>query len=333
MAKLFSVCFALWGIMLAVPALADNEQTSAAASGGNVPIIIAHRGASGARPEHTASAYQLAIQQGADFIEPDLVMTRDGHLVARHDIYLSSTTNIADLPEFANRKRTLEGKCDWYAFDFTLAELKRLKTRQPRSGRSNAFDGIETIPTVAEVILLVKNANIKNNSKTGIYIEIKRPTLHKAMGLDPTDALRAVFSQLEKDRIPAYFQCFDADYLRSFPTMAGAPKVFLIEGEHDPDTGRYKAAYEMDKWAREFEGLGLNKALLVSDPAQPGQVVRDAHNAGLKVHIWTIRDDVVPPAFKTGTEELQAIFSLGVDGVFTDHPDVAISARAVLGAR
>jgi len=294
----------------------------------SVPIVIAHRGASGARPEHTLGGYQLAIQYGADYIEPDLVMTSDGHLVARHDVYLSSTTNVADLPEFADRKRTFDGITDWFVFDFTLEELKQLRTRQPRAGRSTEFDGLEPIATIEEIIALVKKENATRSHKTGLYIEMKRPAAHKAMGLDPTDALVGVFKQLEALAIPTYFQCFEADYLRSFPVMKSVPLIYLIEGEDDPKTGRTHAEYHMAQWATEFAGLGINKALLLSDPEAPGQVVKDAHEVGLKIHIWTIRNDAVPAMFENGAAELKAVFALDVDGIFTDHSDVAISVLA-----
>jgi glycerophosphoryl diester phosphodiesterase len=154
--------------------LANDEQ----------PIVIAHRGASGYLPEHTLEAYKLGIEQGADYIEPDLVLTKDGHFVARHDIYLSTTTDIEGRPEFANRKRTINDKEDWYVFDFTLAELKTLFAKQPWEGRDQSHNGKYRIPTFEEIFALVTAHNSNNEKKVGLYPEMKQPSVFKANGLD-----------------------------------------------------------------------------------------------------------------------------------------------------
>ena len=151
---------------------------------GERPIIIAHRGASGVLPEHTLAAYERAIEQGADFIEPDLVITRDRHLVARHDRYLSTTTNVSDLSEFAARKTVKPGRdaADWYVEDFTLAELKTLRARQPRAGRSKAYDDQYEIPTFGEVLELVAGRSEALGRPIGVYPEAKQPGALNALG-------------------------------------------------------------------------------------------------------------------------------------------------------
>ena len=158
---------------------------------GKLPLVIAHRGASGVLPEHTLPAYTRAIEMGADFIEPDLVITKDGHLVARHDRYLSGSTDVSDKPEFANRKRTdpnHKGE-DWFIEDFTLAEIKTLRARQPRAGRSKEFDGQYAVPTFDEILELLTEARKTTGRDIGIYPETKQPTAFAKVGLRHDEAM------------------------------------------------------------------------------------------------------------------------------------------------
>lgn len=288
------------------------------------PIVIAHRGGSGYRPEHTLMSYKVGLAQGADYIEPDLVMTKDGHLVARHDVYLSHTTDIADHPEFADRKRTLEGHEDWYVFDFTLAELKTLKAIQPRPGRGQTFDGLESIVTFDEIITFMKEAKA-NGEDAGLYVEMKRPELFIELGLDPTAELLAKFDEIISAGIPFYFQCFNADYIAGFQGKTDAALIWLIEGvEKD---GQFELEVPLAMYADKVDGIGINKALLVDKNMQPSGIVADAHKLGLKVHIWTVRNDEVPRGIRSVDEELKFLFAQGIDGVFADFPDTAILAR------
>ncbi len=290
------------------------------------PIVIAHRGASGYRPEHTLMSYKLGLQMKADYIEPDLVMTKDGHLVARHDIYLSGTTDIADHPEFADRKRKLEGHDDWFVFDFTLNELKTLKAIQPRPKRGDVFDGQESIPTMDEILSLMKAAKA-GGSKAGLYIEMKRPALFKKVGLDPTAALLAMLRQVTDAGIPVYFQCFDGAYLNEFVGKTDAELIWLIEGKKDRKSKSYVLEAPLALYGTNVDGVGLNKALLVGPEGKPTSIVDDAHALGLDVHVWTIRNDQVPKGIRSVEEELKLLFSLGVDGVFADFPDTALQSR------
>jgi glycerophosphoryl diester phosphodiesterase len=289
------------------------------------PIVIAHRGASGYRPEHTLMAYKVGIEQGADYVEPDLVMTKDGHLVARHDVYLSGTTDVADHPEFADRKRTLDGKRDWYVFDFTLAELKTLKARQPWPSRGDAFDGMETIATIDEIIDFVADA--RGDRPVGLYIEMKRPALFADLGLDPTKALLAAFNKIGAAGMPAYFQCFNGDYLVEFGKQADVPLIWLIEGRHNAATEAYELDVPLDKYGNAIAGVGLNKALLVDGAGRPTDVIGKAHSLGLKVHLWTVRNDHVAPMFDHVRAELKTLWSFGADGIFADFPDTAVQSR------
>ncbi|MCJ9428984.1 glycerophosphodiester phosphodiesterase family protein [Kordiimonas marina] len=290
------------------------------------PIVIAHRGASGYRPEHTLMGYKLALEMGADYIEPDLVMTKDGHLVVRHDIYLSDSTNVAEVPAFASRKRTFEGRTDWFVFDFTLAELRTLKTRQPRPARGTDYDGIEPVPTFDEVIDFILKAH-KEGYKAGLYIEMKSPQMFTGRGLDPTKALTAGFKRLSDAGIPLYFQCFDSAFLMHMKDRIKAPLIWLIEGHEDEKTGAYVLDAPLDVMAGKIDGVGPYKRLLLDARGKPNDFVKRAHKLGLLVHIWTIRDDDVGAGFASSRQELKLFYSMGVDGVFTDFADTAIDVR------
>ncbi len=201
---------------------------------GMKPIVIAHRGAQSILPEHTLEAYVKSIEMGADFIEPDLVMTKDGVLIARHEPFMSGTTNVADIPEFASLKTTkkLDGKevTDWFASDFTLAQIKTLKAKQARADRSNEFDGLYEIPTFSEIIALAKSRITKNNKPVGIYPEIKHPYFHNELGLAIEDALLAELSKFNMNTYdaPVFVQCFEVAPLQYINTKSTVKLVQLI---------------------------------------------------------------------------------------------------------
>ena len=268
-------------------------------------IVIAHRGASGYRPEHTLAAYELGAQMGADYIEPDLVATRDGELVCRHENEISGTTDVASRPEFADRRarKEIDGKTydGWFSEDFTLAELKTLRARErlPDTRPGNAtYDDLE-IPTLAEVIELAERFGV------GIYPETKHPAHHRTLGLDLEPRLREA---LEGISVPVFVQSFSADSLRRLP----APRVQLV--------GR--GPVDVDAIAGYAEAIGPAKQLV--DAA----LVEAAHAAGLLVHPYTFRRE--PEFLLDGcadlAAELERFLAWGVDGVFTDHPDLAVRA-------
>lgn len=191
---------------------------------GAAPIVIAHRGASGYLPEHTLAAYDLAIAQGADFIEPDLVVTRDGVLIVRHEPMLGATTDVASRPEFAGRKTTRQvdgvGVTDWFASDFTLSEIKTLRARQAMPERDQSMNGRLPIPTLGEVIELAKTASARLKRSIGIYPETKHPTYHVEIGLPLEDLLLAALDQAgwtgpEAPVIIQSFEVANLQYLRS----------------------------------------------------------------------------------------------------------------------
>ena len=198
----------------------DPVQADSRREHDRAPLIIGHRGASGYLPEHTLAAYQLAIELGADYIEPDLVMTRDGHLIARHEPNLIATTDVKNRPEFASRKRT--AKVDgfeeegWFASDFTLAEIKTLRAVQAFAERPQQFNGAFRIPTLEEIIALAKRASKDKGRAIGIYPETKHPTYHRSIGLPLERKLVEVLRRADLDRrdSPVFIQSFEQSNLK-----------------------------------------------------------------------------------------------------------------------
>jgi glycerophosphoryl diester phosphodiesterase len=325
------------------------------------PIVIGHRGASGERPEHTMASYRLAIAQGADFIEPDLVMTRDGVLVCRHENEISGTTDVATREEFAARRReqTVDGvtATGWWVEDFRLAELKTLRCRErlPQLRPANtAFDGQEAIPTFAEALALAQEAGV------GIYPELKHPTFLAGASLDPVpafvEAVQAGGGQRAADMM--YVQCFEVSALRQLASMSslrwrciqlmtatGAPYDQHATGPSYADMIADDGLRRVREYAA---GVGVEKAMVIPrDAAErslpPTDLVARARAAGLQVHAWTFRAEnrFLPAELRRGDAsaadyarqhgdldaELRAFCAAGVDGVFSDFPAAAVAAR------
>jgi glycerophosphoryl diester phosphodiesterase len=198
----------------------ENGGTSYPTLHGQRPLVIGHRGASGSLPEHTLEAYTLAIEQGADFIEPDVVLTKDSVLVCRHEPMLSGTTNVADLPAFASRKttRTVDGVAynDWFACDFTHSEIKMLKAKQAFSDRSQQYNGMYSIPTLQEVIELAKSQSASRGRSIGIYPETKHPSFHEQLKLRITDKLVDLLTAAgwNSAEAPVFVQSFEVSNLQ-----------------------------------------------------------------------------------------------------------------------
>jgi glycerophosphoryl diester phosphodiesterase len=282
------------------------------------PLVIGHRGACGYRPEHTLASYLLAMEQGADYVEPDLVSTRDGVLVARHENEISGTTDVAARPEFADRltTRTVGARSvtGWFTEDFTLEELKTLRAveRLPLLRPANTrWDGHHEIPTFDEVLDLVESESIRRGQVIGVYPETKNPGHFRSHGLPLEEILVATLRARHLDRPNAevYVQSFDAESLSRLSGEVSVPLVRLV--------GLEDGALLTPRWIRETavhaDALGIHHHLV--NPALVAQV----HDAGLEVHAWTMRG---------GPEEYARMHDAGVDGVFSDHPDVAVAARA-----
>lgn len=292
----------------------------------NPPIIIAHRGASGLLPEHTIEGYQKAIEQGADFIEPDLVITKDGVLIARHDIYLSTTTNVAEHPEFADKKRFIPqlGRRDWLSMDFTLAEIKTLRAVQPREGRDKSHDGKYSIPTLAEIIALAKTHNQANGTNVGIYPETKQPSIFATAGFDFAKILLETLKEASaaNGELPVYIQSFDVDILVEIAPFTDIPLIYLLENEDQDDL-----IVEMAEYKDILSGIGPDKRLLINDDFSASALLLAAKQMGLKVHPWTFRDDDVGDGFDSAEAEYLTYFELGVDGIFTDFSATGVRLK------
>ena len=333
--------------MIATPALAKEAVIT------SKPIVIAHRGASGERPEHTLAAYQLAIEQGADFIEPDLVMTKDGQLVARHENDITGTTDVASRTEFADRKRskTIDGvsHSGWFTEDFTLAELKtlRAKERLPQLRRGNsAFDGEFEVPTLREIIALAKEASARTGRTIGIYPETKHPSYFASIGLPMEAVLVAELKAAGWDRAdaPVFIQSFEVNNLKALKQLTKAPLIQLMAadgGPADKAQPSYKAMATpqgLKAIAAYAAGIGPQKDMVVAGDGSVSPLVADAHAAGLKVHPWTFRAEnfFLPMSLRTGSNpadhgdmaaEIARFLAAGVDGLFTDHPYLGVQAR------
>jgi glycerophosphoryl diester phosphodiesterase len=328
------------------------------------PIVIAHRGASGYVPEHTLEAYALAIRQGADYIEPDLVMTRDGVLVARHENEIGGTTNVADLPQFASRRTTkvIDGNSvtGWFTEDFTLAELKTLRARErlPKLRAANTrFDGRFAIPTFEEVLKLARSMG---GASLGLYPETKHPTYFQRLGLPMEEALLEALTRhgYATRESPVFIQSFETANLRALRKRTPLRLIQLIESEGAPydfiaagDKRTYadlitsKGLAEISAYA---DGIGVHKSLIIPRTpdgrlASSGRLVSDAHAAGLLVHGWTFRaeNEFLPRNFQSSGDaaahgqlagEIVAFLNEGMDGFFTDHPDLGVLGRDAFAA-
>lgn len=316
------------------------------ASQASAQLVIAHRGASGERPEHTLAAYERAIDQGADYIEPDLVPTKDGVLVARHENEISGTTDVAERPEFADRRtsKVIDGQTysGWFAEDFTLAELRSLRARErlPELRRESArFDRLYPVPTFAEIIALVTAKQAETGRTIGLYPELKHPAHALAAGYDLTAMLIAELEAagLNREGAAVYIQCFEVGPLERLHTMTALPLIQLVSSNGGPPDrpGLHYADMLAPAGLRQIagyaQGIGAELSLVADPSGTPTGLVAAAHDAGLVVHGWTLRREnrFLPPAFRRGDDPAatgdiagawRALRRLGLDGVFTDNP-------------
>jgi glycerophosphoryl diester phosphodiesterase len=359
-ALLLAAALLLLGLTQVAGATAADERADRG-GGRRLPLVIGHRGASGYRPEHTLASYRLAIEMGADYIEPDLVSTRDHMLVARHENDITGTTDVADHPEFADRKttKTIDGveHTGWFTEDFTLAELRTLRAveRLPDLRPTNtAFNGLYQIPTFQEVIDLAKRAGV------GIYPETKHPTYFDSIGLSLEEPLLATLraNGLDSRKAKVFIQSFETSNLKELHGKTRVPLVQLIDEVGAPydlvaagDPRTYADLITpagLAEIATYADGIGPSKNLIVPRDAagnllEPTSLVRDAHRVGLVVHPWTFRreNNFLPLDFRQGNPaspefiraagdlpaELRLFFRLGVDGVFSDNSDTAVATR------
>jgi glycerophosphoryl diester phosphodiesterase len=330
-------------------------------------LVIAHRGASALRPEHTLAAYRQAIEDGADYIEPDLVPTRDGVLVARHENEIGGTTDVAQRPEFADRRRSarIDGEVveGWFSEDFTLAELKTLRARErlPQL-RGTAYDGKFEVPTLAEIIQLLASESQRHDRVIGLIPEIKHSTYFRQLDLAMEDRLLEELAAHDYTRsAPVVIQSFEIGNLRYLhERIAGTrPNIRLLQllGAADRKPGDATAGMDAPTYGQMMTPAGLQRiaeyASVIGPNARavipvtgrgslgtPTDLVRDAHAAGLQVMPYTFRPeqqflpraswkDENPAARNEAASiaEIRAHVAAGIDGFFTDDP--ALGRRAV----
>ena len=351
------------------------------------PLVLGHRGATGYLPEHTLASYALAIEQGADYIEPDLVVTKDGVLIARHEVDITDTTDVALHPAFAARRttKTIDGitTTGWFADDFTLAEIRTLRAVQRLGFRPQQYNGVYRIPTFAEVIDLAQSARKLKGRVVGVYPETKHPTYHQSVGLALERRLLDVLTRYGWSRAsaPVFIQSFEVANLKQLNRMTSVRLVQLIDandvrldgsidstgyGPYDfvaAGDGRTYADLVTPAGLAEIatyaDGLGPWKRYIigargrdlngdgaaddvnndgVSNDADrtatgPTSLVDDAHAAGLFVHAYTWRNEARYLLVDYGDDPVQEylqFYCLGVDGVFSDNPDTAITSRTLL---
>ena len=357
----------------AAPAAVAHDKNE----GEDHPLVIGHRGASGYLPEHTLQSYTLAIKQGADYVEPDLVATKDGHLIARHEPDITNTTDVAQHPEFADRERTalVDGQpvTGWFASDFTLEEIKTLRAVQTFPERPQRFNGRFKIPTLQEVIDLVKRESRKRDRRIGIYPETKHPTYHEDLCLALEPRLVGILKRAGWDsrRDPVFIQSFEQSNLQWLNRKIGVRLVQLVDAyDVNPDgTLAYEPPYDrpydwtvsgdpellsrtfaffatdegLEEISTYADGIGPWKRYIVSTLgtgpdssrtlAPPTDLIDRAHAHGLQIHTWTFRNEqsrLVSDYGGNPINEYLQFYELGIDGVFSDFPDTAVTARELL---
>ena len=316
-------------------------------------LIIAHRGASGERPEHTLASYERAIDQGADYVEPDLVVTKDLVLVARHENEISETTDVASRDDFDDRRRTkeIDGQLisGWFVEDFTLAELRSLRARERLPGLRPAntrFDGLYQVPTFDEIVKLVQAKEAETGRRIGIYPELKHPTfLLQESGIDAVDLL---VTSLRKHRLYTadslvFIQCFEVGPLQRMNKMVDAPLIQLIHPQGGPadEPGMTYAEMMSETGVGDIaayaDGIGPGLNLVMGNDGTPTPALALAKAAGLAVHPWTLRKEnaFLPPLARVPGDESDAgnlamvedmMVAAGIDGVFTDDPALVVAA-------
>lgn len=351
---------------LALLALTLATPSAGAAEAFPSPIVIAHRGASGYRPEHTEAAYRLAAEQGADYIEADLVMTKDGVLVSRHENEIGLTTDVAAHPEFADRRtsRLIDGERfeGWFVEDFTLAELRTLRARErypSQRTESAAYDGRQPVLTLAEIVAIARTEGDRRGRPVGLYIELKNPGYHAAIGLPMEAALVEALERagLNRRDAPVIIQSFWPEALVALRKLTPVRLMFLINSVPPPDDilrangiAAWSDVYSPEglRYVAQFaEIVGPETELIFPRDAEGRSLpatsfVADAHDAGLQVHVWSVgaENRRLPVQFRRGDPGdpdhldqpgdaaalVRALQSAGVDGLFTDHPDVAVAA-------
>ncbi|MFE3525956.1 glycerophosphodiester phosphodiesterase [Streptomyces sp. NPDC059161] len=327
-----------------------------------VPYVIGHRGTAGYRPEHTLGSYQHALDLGAHVIEQDLVPTKDGHLVCRHENDISATTNVGDHPEFAARRTTksVDGTAitGWFTEDFTLAELKtlRAKERIPGNRRHNTlYDGRWDVPTFEEVLRWAQEQGRRLGRRIWLHSETKHPTYFRGIGLPLEDRVAGLLRRYGRHRAdsPQFLESFEPSSIQRLAELVDTPSVVLLSnaGTKPWDfvvSGDRRTVDDLVKpeglrWIGSYaQGIGPTLDLIIPKDAagkltRPTTLVRDAHRQGLILHPYTMRNEntFLPADFRRGTDPnaygdafgaFKTYFATGIDAVFSDNADTALLA-------
>jgi glycerophosphoryl diester phosphodiesterase len=353
---------------IAGPTFAHRDKPGAHEPSAHKVLIIGHRGAAGYRPEHTLASYELAARMGADYIEPDLVSTKDHVLVARHEPNITDTTDVADHPEFASRKttKTIDGvtQTGWFTDDFTLAELKTLRAKERLPAvrqRNTIYNGHYQVPTFQEVIDLAKSLSRELARAIGIYPETKHPTYFRNEGLPLEELLVQTLDRngLNRPGAKVFVQSFEVNNLKALNKVLRVPIVQLLDAPNlKPADGSGKTYGEiataagLKDVATYADGVGPSKDYIIPRDATghslpPTSFIADAHAAGLVVHPYTFRnenqflpaedrkgdpaDPNFPNLYGDAFAEDKRFFAAGVDGIFTDNSDTGVAARREAG--
>ncbi|MFD7837936.1 glycerophosphodiester phosphodiesterase [Streptomyces sp. NPDC059761] len=327
-----------------------------------VPLVIGHRGACGYRPEHTLGSYQLALDLGADVVEQDLVPTKDGHLVCRHENEIGGTTDVADHPEFASRRTTksIDGVSvtGWFTEDFTLAELKTLRAKERIPAvrqRNTLYDGRWDVPTFEEVLRWADREGKRRGKRVWLHVETKHPTYFRSLGLGLEEPLAKLLRRYGRDGrgAPLFLQSFEPSSIQRLSRLVSAPRVVLLsaagtrpwdfEQAKDPRTVSDLVKPEGLKWIAGFaQGIGPTMDLILPRDAAgrlgaPTTLVKDAHAQGLVLHPYTARNEntFLPAEYRKGADPnaygdafgaFKTYFEQGIDGIFTDNADTGLLA-------
>ena len=343
----------------AVPALTAAAPAAAFAHATKTSEVFGHRGASGYRPEHTLASYELAARLGADYLEPDLVSTKDHVLVCRHEPEIGGTTDVASHPEFAGRKRTvlLDGvsTTGWFTHDFTLAELRTLRAveRLPAVRQRNTlYNGLFRVPTFEEFLELRDRLTDEFGRDLGVIPETKHPTYFRNLGLELETPLVRTLERhgLNRRGARVWIQSFEAVNLKALRPHVKTDIIFLTSASGSPfNDPRTYADYLTPAGLKELsayaDGIGPDKAQVIPRTATdtlgtPTGLVREAHAAGLKVIPYTFRaeNQFLPADYRVGTDpnaygrafdEQITFLNTGIDGLFTDQADIGVLARSL----
>ncbi|KAB2344452.1 glycerophosphodiester phosphodiesterase [Actinomadura rudentiformis] len=349
-------------VLLPLLATVGSAQAAPAGEKARGPIVIGHRGSAGYRPEHTAASYELAVRMGADYIEPDLVPTKDGQLVSRHENEIGGTTDVASRPEFAARKatKTIDGRkvTGWFTEDFTLAELKTLRAveRLPAVRQRNTlYDGRYQVLTLQEIIDLAKRLSREHHRRVGVFPETKHPTYFRSIGLPLEPALIATVKRngLNRPDGRVIVQSFEPTSLQTLNkalrvpvwqaiATSGAPYDTVAGGKGPTYADMVKPA-GLKQIAGYADWIGPDKSLVIAlkpdgSMGAPTTLVKDAHAARLRIGPYTFRNEnqflpadlrngTVPTDYGKALTEYERFLAAGVDAIVTDNPDTAVTAR------